>query len=433
MATTQDYMNDYSLFMQEISSPNDKPTNYMQYPDDPMYTYITQLEKINLDQEREKDIREGRGFICSAARGIKKDLKDPNGIFSSKFGQTLGDQNPFIDRYKCECGRLHSRINNGLYCSVCHTRVKYMDDDFGYFGWLVLDEYYVIHPVLYMQIEFLFGSGAGKKSKLDNIINAQGEKDRDGNVTELQDKPKNEPYYGIGMIEFVERFDEILTYYARLNPAKREYYDQIVEDRDKVFTHSIPVFTTHLRPFQVTGKSMQYEGTNGIYNMMNSIVHSINKKNTRFDRNKEQKDQNLYKLQMKYMELYNEIISILEGKRGIFRNLVSGRYNFTGRSVIIQDPDLEIDQVILPYYELVIVLEQRIINIIRRSYNVSYDEAYGIWYRASLKIDPRVKEIIQSIIDNSNNGRGIAVLVNRNPTLGYGLSKIGPVTQQCVA
>jgi DNA-directed RNA polymerase beta' subunit len=125
---------------------------------------------------------------------------------------------------------------------------------------------------------------------------------------------------------------------------------------------------------------------------------------------------------MKYMELYNEIISILEGKRGIFRNLVSGRYNFTGRSVIIQDPNLEIDQVILPYYELVIVLEQRIINILRRSYNVSYDEAYGIWYKSSLRVDQRVKEIIQSIIDNSNNGRGVAVLVNRNPTLGYGLA-----------
>ena len=109
---------------------------------------------------------------------------------------------------------------------------------------------------------------------------------------------KYEPYFGIGMVEFQARFDEIMRYYVNLYPAKKDYYDQIMQDRDKVFTHSIPVYTTHLRPFQVTGKSMQYEGTNAIYNMMNSIVHSINKKKTRFDRNIEQKNQNLYKLHL---------------------------------------------------------------------------------------------------------------------------------------
>ena len=33
-------------------------------------------------------------------RSIKKDLKAENGIYSPKFGQTLADANPFIDRYK---------------------------------------------------------------------------------------------------------------------------------------------------------------------------------------------------------------------------------------------------------------------------------------------------------------------------------------------
>ena len=294
MSRTQQYMNDYSFFMQTISSPNDRPTQSVQYPDDPMYIYLTQLEKINLDLERENDILNNRGFICSAARGIKKDLKDPDGIFSPRFGQTLGDQNPFIDRYKCECGYLHSRINHGIKCPKCGTRVKYMDDDFSYFGWMVLNEYCIIHPIIYMQIEFLLGNGFGKKSKLDNIINVQSNKDKDGNIIPMAETPKQEPFFGIGMIEFQRRFDEIMDYYVRLYPQKKEYYDQIMQDRDKVFTSSIPVYTTHLRPFQVTGKSMQYEGTNAIYNMMNSIVHSINKNKTRFDRNLEQKNQNLY-------------------------------------------------------------------------------------------------------------------------------------------
>ena len=102
MPKAQQYMNDYSYFMQTISSPDDTPRFGAQYPDDPMYIYFTQLEKINLDLEREKDIAMNRGFICSATRGIRKDVKDYDGIFSARFGQSLGDQNPFIDRYKCE-------------------------------------------------------------------------------------------------------------------------------------------------------------------------------------------------------------------------------------------------------------------------------------------------------------------------------------------
>ena len=234
------------------------------------------------------------------------------------------------------------------------------------------------------------------------------------------------------MIEFVKRFDEIMAYYLKLYPNKKEYYDQIMQDKDKVFTSSIPVYTTHLRPFQITGKSMQYEDTNGIYTMINKSASNINKNNTKFYRAPKQKNQNLYNLQMDYMRLYNEIVNILEGKKGIFRNLVSGRYNYTGRSVIIQDPSLEIDQVILPYYELVTVLEQKIINILTKSYGMSYSDAYDVWFKAQIKVNPRVKEIIQSLIDTSCNGRGLPVLINRNPTLGYGLN-IGPVTWQHVA
>ena len=431
MSNQERYMNDYHSFMQSVISPNQKPekVSYMdkfnrdepqQYPDDPMCLFLTQLEKINLDQEMEKDIATGRGFRCSAARSIKNDIKDPNGIFSPKFGQSLGDQNPFIDRYKCECGYLRSRINHNIKCPKCGTRVKYVDDDFTYFGWLVLDNNVIIHPILYMQIEFLFGPGSGKNSKLFNIINMDDKKDQNGFSMEITDTPKNEPFYGIGMIAFHERFDEILDYYGKLYPNKREYYNQIVQDRDKVFTHSIPVYTTHLRPFQVVGKTMQYEGTNGIYNMMNRCVSEINRNKTGIQRHGKSKNESLRDLQMKYMELYNEIINILEGKKGVFRNLVSGRYNYTGRSVIIQDPSLEIDQVILSYYELVIVLEQRIINILHRSYNMTFNEAYNVWYRAQIKIDPRIKEIINSIIHSSCNGRGLPILVNRNPTLGYG-------------
>ena len=85
MPKAQQYMNDYSYFMQTISSADDTARFGAQYPDDPMYIYFTQLEKINLDLEREKDLAMNRGFICSATRGIRKDVKDYDGIFSARF------------------------------------------------------------------------------------------------------------------------------------------------------------------------------------------------------------------------------------------------------------------------------------------------------------------------------------------------------------
>ena len=82
-------------------------------------------------------------------------MKNPNGIYSTKFGQTLGDLNPYMDRYRCKCGALHFHIHHGIICDKCKSRVEYVDDNFEYFAWLVLiEDYYVIHPNLYKSIEY---------------------------------------------------------------------------------------------------------------------------------------------------------------------------------------------------------------------------------------------------------------------------------------
>lgn len=399
------------------------------YPYDPEYEYYTIMERINLDEEKDRDISIGNGFIISSPKAtIKKDIKDPNGIFSSKFGQKLGDMNPFADRYSCQCGHLKSRINNGLTCEYCNTKCKYVDDNFEMFGWIVLkDKFHVIHPDLYKSIDFFFGQskvnvekkGQKKGSVLQNILFYNVQIDKNGFEDQVVNPPKDEPFFGIGMMSFYERFDEIMSYYLQKNPKKKEYYDDIMKDRDKVFTHSIPVFTTHLRPADIRDKNMYYEPINGIYNLINKHVYRINLEKTRMQRLVKRKNQSLYKLQMKIMELYNEIIAICSGKKGQLRNLVAGRYNFSARAVIVQNPQLRIDQVILPYTMLVIMLQPQIINILHRLYNMTYSEAYNLVYKATAKKDERVASIIETIIKNSTPD-GLPILINRNPTIAYG-------------
>lgn len=388
------------------------------YPKNQYYDYYTQLNRIDLDAEMKKDIANNRGFRIKQPQPIKKELKNEDGIYSSRFGATMQDVNAYSDRYKCACGFTKERINNKTICPKCGTEVKYIDDDFTYFGWIVLDEYFVINPALYKSINFLIG-----EKRLQSILELQEDVDQDGNPIE-RTFTKEEPFKGIGMIEFHDRFDEILEFYRKKTPNKEMYYNDIMKERNKVFTHSIPVYTTYLRPFNVDGENFAFEGTNALFNMMSVYAHRINKTSTRLYKQKRPKDKLLYKLQCKWMELYDEVETIISGKAGVIRKLFGGRYNWASRSVIVPNNDLRIDEITLPYKCLLEWLQFTIINVIQTFYNRGYDEAYRMWYNASIseKADPFILNIIKSIIKDPNKygGRGIPVLLNRNPTISFG-------------
>ena len=73
--------------------------------------------------------------------------------------------------------------------------------------------------------------------KLDRILRPSEEKDQDGNVIEVQYANKEESFFGIGMLGFHKRFDEIIEYYASKNKNKLSYYEDILENKSKVFVN----------------------------------------------------------------------------------------------------------------------------------------------------------------------------------------------------
>lgn len=400
------------------------------YPRDSEYDYKTRLERINLDQEKDEDIMNNKGFIISPTHGIKKDLLDNRSIFSRKFGQTMKDIEPFGNRYRCECGHLTKKVNLGFECNICHTKVKFVDDDYAYFGWIVLQRHWVISPAFYNSLKQFFGRS------FDDMIRYEKAVDMDGNPTDKTNSTN--PYYGIGMIEFREKFDEIMKYYLEKN-KKQDKYDDIMSCRDRVFTQSIPVFTTLLRPYDSDKYTLPYEKTNEKYEIINKFASTLNNDimldrslrrivNTNggikreIEKNSEkQVCQLLYKMQLKIDELYNEIIDIIKGKRGCIRTLFGGRCNFTTRNVIVADPGLRIDEVRLPYAGLVELLQQSIINILVKTHSLSYSDAYRRWYESTIRKDKTIMAIINNILANAlPNHRGLPVLINRNPTINYG-------------
>lgn len=389
-------------------------SKHMSYPHSDLFDYYTSLETINFDRERIDDIKRNKAFIIGPTEEIKKDIKSDTSIFSSRFGASLKDMNPYIDRYRCLCGKLRSTINEGEVCPRCGTKVKFVDDDFSYGAYIVLKDYYVIHPNLYKKLQKFIGSD------LDEIIKPFEDKDIDGHVIKRKKSKssKASPYYGLGMIDFKEHFDEIMQYYFVKN--KEELFNDIMKNRDAVFTQSIWVYTTYLRPVDPNATQLSYESTNSYYYIISTLVTKVNDTHLDIRRNKKNKNDLLYDIQCKYNDLYDSIIKILSTKSGNFRTVFGGRANFSGRNVIRQNVVLDIDQITLSYYSLVELLQQRIINILKTVYNYSYSEAYMVWWNANLNIDQKVVNIINSLITGSYRKLGLPVLVNRNPTIAYG-------------
>lgn len=391
-----------------------------EYPLSQVFDYYTRLVRLNLDESRIHDLATGKGFIIKEPQDTNKDLKSEDSIYSSRFGRTLQDTDPYASQFKCECGHLQSREWSKAICPECGTPVKFIGEDYDYFGWCVINgPYYIIHPNLFKAIEFFFGVGK-KSNPLMNIINYSIKANVNG-YTNVEDHvtSADEPFSGIGLIAFKERFDEVMNFYLAKYPNKKEFYDMIMDEKDKVFTQSIPVYTTQLRPFKVSGDKFIFEDNNKEYNTIAASVARINNNKTRFSRNKKQKEKLLFDIQCRFNLIYSNIENILSGKRGIIRQIFGGRYNFTSRVVIHLNPTLKADEITLPYKALVVLLEQRIINLLKKSYNITYDDAYRIWYKSLTDYNDIVYEIIKTLI-RKDTPRGLPILLNRNPTLTFG-------------
>jgi hypothetical protein len=376
------------------------------YPRSDEYDYFVKLSLLNLDKEFEKDMSVGQAFIIDSKQPLQKSLKSDTSIFSTKFGRQLGDEKAFSHRYKCSCGYLQGAFESvkdhpNFYCPYCGTPAKLVGDDFTFFGYIHLKEqYHLISPAMYVELISLIG-----KDNLENILEPAMELDADGKPMSQYDrkiyKRKNarrykkkgkvdSTYESIGMLGFYEKFDEIMAYFLKKKKNKKEVYDLIMENRDCVFTHSIPIYTTQLRIAKVEGKRFTFEKTNATFNILASLGAQLNDDSLSIYRNTKLQNQTLWDMQVKLSELSDEIIRILADKRGVMRSTISGRTAFSERSVIVPDSSLHSDEVKLPYVGLVLMCEQIIINILQSSYKITYAEAYKRWYYSTLKVDERV-------------------------------------------
>ena len=309
--------------MNSYNNDSGGPNITLHYPYNDKYDYETCLERINLDKQREENIRTGKGFIISAPKGIKKDIKNQDGIFSSRYGSnSISDVDSFNGRYRCRCGMKRGSINHGEFCNVCNTRVRFVDDDVSIKGYLVLkDQYWIIHPNMYRSLEAFIGA-----ARLNRIIEPEVNVDTNGVVIQNSvPKKKDEPFRGIGLIEFHNRFLEIMNFYLGRFPAKRNYYDDIMRHRELVFTHTISVYSSLLRPYSLDNGSLKYEECNEQFNMLAKLVYEVNNDKLHINRKIKKKYQLLYDIQFQLNTVYMKLKEILAKKKGDLRSSIGGK------------------------------------------------------------------------------------------------------------
>ena len=365
-----------------------------------------QFSRLNLESECMYDCINGKGFIIKDTpfSDVDKSIRNMDGPRSPRYGTTYGDTNEFMDRYHCKCGYITGAAFEGEVCPKCGTEVEYTDVDILYTGWLNFHPFKIINPLMYMRLQ-----SALSKSILENIISNENIITSSGVIRKHNDvlevKKSMLTYHNIGLAAFYENYEEIMLYYRNKRKQKADLIDQLIRDKEIVWTSKLPVYSTVLRPQGVTVESYYFCGQDRQINPLTNITINLKKASAI------EVPLYLYQAQMRANTLWQLNFSLIDGKYGWLRsNVLGGEFNFSGRAVIVLDPTLHIDEVDIPYKAFV---EQFKGSIMKR---IMKDKGWTItkttnFLASKFMYDDYVYKIMCQVVEEEHP----KIILNRNP------------------
>ena len=378
----------------------------------PRFRIITpdwdQMAKIHLES--------GKGFRITEIG--KTDVNTSPGLYSIHsplYGTDFQDDHAFADRWSCECGELQGMnyADGKTLCTKCGKPVEFVDIDISKTGWIILDKDYIIQSTVYKKLVAFIGP-----KNIGPILNYIDPLERDTIET-------TNPFYGIGMIEFRERFLEILDFYYKKNRKTKMYmYLRTMYSTNNVFMHCIPVYSSFLRQFIVKGEDIKYSKTDTLFRKIFTNVMALNdrfilerKRANRTARKKDlaylRRENILYRIQQDLDALWDLSFSTIDGKEGVIKDqLLGGRLNYTARNVIIPDSDLKGDEIAIGYLTFLELYKPELIGLMKQVYDISFQKADNMWTDASMSFSQEVYELMNYLIEN----RRLIVTIDRNPS-----------------
>lgn len=366
-------------------------------------------ERVNWDILFYDDIANNDGFIITEPPGVNLDgkmVKTLYGPNSPLFGTSYEDEQAFMERHRCKCGAFKGKQFEGEICPLCHTKIEARQVDIKKTAWMTLGNNVIIAPYWYLIFQRLIG-----KKVFPEIVESVERVDVDGIRRRLEPGMPGydfkSPFGGIGIDGFLERYDEIMDYYAKKKPGKKKWFDICKKEKSKVFVHHIPIYSTMLRPSSVTSDTFYYNGIDKEINPLFKLTESIKICEPIEKAHLQQQ------IQTSVNKMWEFNFEMINHKEGFIRNkLIAGSLNYTSRCVITPDPTLRIDEVDLNYQAFRVLYKFRIMYYIMKIEDIPLAKAFYRWQN-SYKFDPYIYDIMKYIIQTEKP----RILLNRNPTL----------------
>ena len=369
------------------------------------------------DAKCESQLLTGEGFrITEEGKTDKNPEPGMYSIHSPLFGTEWGDDKAFEDRWSCKCGRYIGTYlaEKKFKCPKCKTVVSYVGVNMKKTGWIILDRNKIIQPHMYKKLEVFIG-----KKVLEDILLYKSE-------YEKNEKPLS-PFSRIGMIDFYERFDEIMKYFLDKN-KKFDLYIFIMSQKSVVFAKSIPVYNALMRHFTIKDGKIKYTKDDILFKRIFTNHQLLNNdfalarkmegaKKRKGGVERLRKENILYRIQKDILALWDFSFEAIDGKTGVINGqIVAGRMDYTARNVIVPDPTLEMDQVDIGYITALEIMKLEFIDFAVKMYDINHREAANIWRDATMTYSPRVHKILSHI----NTMKPIILSTFRNPSINYG-------------
>lgn len=325
---------------------------------------------------------------------------DPKGIFSPEI---FGSKD-----YSCECGALKAAWHTGEICPKCNTTISDPKDNIYKNGRFKLPNgLKIFNPVIYLILS--------KYVKIFQYkINPQNKHiDINGHII----YQNNDGIELLDITSFIKNYHETILKLIPdediVNDEKLERFREfLLENEDSVMLESIPLLPTHLRPSELCEKNIYLEPLNKLYIAINTHLHSL--KNNADKDDLMLVEQELFRVQELYIELYDKVIELISSKEGLARDQVlSNKINFSGRAVITVKDDNDPTSVTLPHILFTEIYLPKILTYIVEQYNYSYTDALDYYNLNRFNYnDNIILEAIDTILLTKPK-----VLINRNPSL----------------
>lgn len=349
---------------------------------------------------------------------------------------TQQQENESIDSAaSCRCGEITDSFKKGEICEACGTKVTGFYDK--------------REPRLWAKtlpgIEKFISPGVWYT--ISSLVSTNYDVLRW--ISDTSYNPPNLPSFILKMGKYIKNFrrsynflyrnmSEILLYLSNSSilAKKREKFlmlrDSWNEDKSKMSSNYVGFINKFLFVLEDTNKGKYIDFSLGDY-LSAAIAYGmgINKL-----KNRKKKDDFKSRLTSRLISSLGSagskvITKYLVKKEGALRkNVYGARFPFTFRTVItsISDPVHRFNEIHVPWKVGVTTYRPHILNKLYKM-GYSFEEADLKLFTAVNKFDPVIEEILNEMIANSPDGKGIPILIGRNPSLDQGSLQLVYITK----